>query len=114
MPTPRDSLSTCTVNGKIYAIGGATFDPEVKTLILSTVEKYDPETDSWERVADIPTPRWSLCTNVVNGRIYAMGGDRSIGATTSTLEEFTPEGWQPKVVSPQGKLPTTWGETKSY
>jgi hypothetical protein len=37
MPTPRAGLSTCVVNGKIYAIGGAN-----DRQLLSTVEEYDP------------------------------------------------------------------------
>jgi hypothetical protein len=29
------------------------------------------------------------------------------------MEEYDPEDWQPETVSPQGKLPTKWGEVKS-
>ena len=72
MPTQRSSFDTCIVNGKIYAIGGAI--DGFGNLSVSTVEMYDPKTDTWERKADMPTPRSGVSTSVVNGKIYAIGG----------------------------------------
>lgn len=72
MPTQRSGFGTCIVNGKIYAIGG-----EVEgfgNLSLSTVEMYDPKTDTWERKADMPTARTGVSVSVVDGKIYAIGG----------------------------------------
>jgi hypothetical protein len=69
MPTPRFSLSTSVVDGRIYAIGGSTLAPGV-----SVVEVYDPATDTWTRMAPMPTPRRNLSTCVLAGQIYAMGG----------------------------------------
>ena len=71
MPTQRSSFDTCIVNGKIYAIGG-----EIEgfgNLSVSTVEMYDPKTDTWERKTDMPTSR-TPSTSVVDGKIYAIGG----------------------------------------
>jgi hypothetical protein len=39
MPTARANLSTSTVNGKAYAIGGST----AANVVLPTVEEYTPE-----------------------------------------------------------------------
>jgi N-acetylneuraminic acid mutarotase len=101
--------STTAVNGKIYAIGGqASFDERVPTL--STVEEYDPKTDTWAKKADMPTPRY-VATSAVNGRIYAIGGGDLAGTVLSTVEEYTPEGW-PFAVSLQGKLAGKWGKIK--
>ena len=41
--------------GRLYALGGMTADGRV-----GTVEVYDVHTDTWERRADMPTPRWEL------------------------------------------------------
>ena len=71
MPTARAGFATCSVNEKIYVIGG-----EVEgfgNLSISTVEMYDPKTDTWERKADMPTSR-STSISVVDGKIYAIGG----------------------------------------
>ena len=43
MPTPRMGLSTCVVNGKIYAIGGY---PKANVEGLKTMEVYDPSTNT--------------------------------------------------------------------
>ena len=101
-------VSGTVVGGKIYAIGGWT-DLLVRQP-LSTVEVYDPETDTWTKEADLSIPRSYLSASVVNGKIYAIGGSGK-GKRLSTVEEYTPEGW-PFAVSPKGKLTTTWGAIK--
>jgi len=80
MPTARECLSTCTVNGKIYAIGGFSFG------LFSTVEEYDPITDKWTKKKDMPTKRCNFAAAAANGKIYAIGGEA--GDFTSILEEY--------------------------
>ena len=77
MPTARSDFSTSVVNGKIFAIGGQIRleKDEFGDLALSKVEMYDPETDTWERRTDMPTPRAAISTSVVDGKIFAMGGE---------------------------------------
>ena len=72
MPTLRSGFTTCVVDGKIFAIGGAVTG--LGALSLSTVEMYDPKTDKWEPKADMPTARTGAAASVVNGKIYAIGG----------------------------------------
>ncbi len=92
MPTGRWELSTCVVDGKIYAIGGA--GPVYQAL--RTVEEYDPATDTWTTKSEMPTARQGLSTSVVNGKIYAIGGGAgssssySLVKTFSTVEEYDP------------------------
>ncbi len=45
MPTSRVELGACAVNGKIYAIGGAT---NHSASPFGMVEEYDPLTDNWD------------------------------------------------------------------
>ncbi len=96
MPTARFFLDTCAVEGKIYAIGGASA-PHVSVAV---VELYDPVTDSWTRLANIPVARAGLAAASVNGKVYAMGGD---GA--STTFEYDPEinTWTRKADMPTGR-----------
>jgi len=86
MPTPRCGLSTSVVDGKIYAIGG-----RAGGQFYSTVEEYDPVTDTWTRKADMPLARSALSTSVVNGKIYAIGG-AGLGDEdpTAIVEEYDP------------------------
>ena len=109
--TARGFLSTSAVNGNIYAIGGL-LNPNVS---LSTVEEYDPTTDTWTKKADMLTARCALSTNVVNGYIYAIGGAPNLPAPqfpipALSIVEAYDTGF--RAVEPEGKLPTTWGRMK--
>ncbi len=78
MPTVRSDFSTCVVDGKIFVIGGSLrlkMD-EYGDQSLSTVEMYDPKTDTWEGKANMPTVRSNVSVSVVDGRIYAIGGSK--------------------------------------
>ncbi|MEM0384764.1 MAG: kelch repeat-containing protein, partial [Candidatus Caldarchaeum sp.] len=52
MPTARSGLAAAVVEGRVYVCGG---ESQVKTF--SEVEAYDPVSDRWAKVADLPTPR---------------------------------------------------------
>ena len=113
MSTAKGGSAAVAVNGKIYVIGGAT---AAAGRALSIVEVYDPATDTWTTCTDMPAPRSFLAADVVNGKIYAFGGSAMAAfpvVLLSTVEEYTPEAWQPFAVSPQDKLATTWGEVKA-
>ncbi|MCG9133009.1 hypothetical protein J5I95_15135 [Candidatus Poribacteria bacterium] len=86
LPTHRNSFSTAVVDGKIYLIGGTLFEHARGVLRdpgpgiwrgpfgMSLVEVYDPETNTWQRLTDMPTVRAGANTAVVDGKIYVMGG----------------------------------------
>ena len=77
MPTARSCFSTSVVDAKIFAIGGRVLleRDEFGDTELSTVEMYDPKTDTWERKANMPTARSGVSVSVVDGKIYAIGGE---------------------------------------
>jgi N-acetylneuraminic acid mutarotase len=82
--TPRlqVGLGVDSVNHLLYAVGGATA-PDKEPL--ATVEVYDPVTDKWEYKHDLNTPRGAPAVAVVNGKVYAIGGENARG-----VEEFDP------------------------
>ena len=55
MRTARSRVGVAVVNGLLYAIGG--YDGQSR---LSTVEVYNPETDSWTRVSSMNSQRRSI------------------------------------------------------
>ncbi len=57
------------LDGKIYAMGG--LDDE--TWRSSTVEVYDPQADSWQRVASMPQG-YMHAAAALGGKIYVTGG----------------------------------------
>ena len=75
LPTHRLYFSTAVVDGKIYLIGGTLFENEQDGPFgMSLMEVYDPQTNTWQRVADMPTARTGTRAAVVNGRIYVLAG----------------------------------------
>ena len=98
MPTARLWLSTSVVDEQIYAIGGSA---TVVGPTLSTVEVYDPTTNTWTKKADMPFPRAGIATSAVNGKIYVMGG-WSEDTILSAVEMYDPvtDTWETKAPMP--------------
>lgn len=121
MPTARTVHSACIVNNMIYVIGGNTnFGPG--TPAISTVEMYDPSTDTWIRKEDITTPRQQFCANSVDGYIYAIGGSEPMLGWAFPVTNVIPivevydTGFRTEKqssVNSQGKFPSTWGQQKA-
>jgi N-acetylneuraminic acid mutarotase len=42
--------------------------------ISATLERYDPRSDRWETVADMPEPRSGYALAALEGRLYVFGG----------------------------------------
>ncbi|MCW4046930.1 MAG: hypothetical protein NWE99_05135 [Candidatus Bathyarchaeota archaeon] len=84
MPTSRALFGTAVYQGKIYCIGGYNgaavfYGPDswnwkTEYYDVGANEVYDPATDTWQTRASLPTPRFSAATNIVNGKIYVIGG----------------------------------------
>src|SRR2546426_18269 len=93
IPTPRTGLAVGVVNGILYAVGGSIthFGVGGYTEFLSTVEAYNPSTNSWTTKAPLPTPRGELTVGVVDGIPYALGGHRSqTEPTLDTMDAYDP------------------------
>ncbi len=90
MPTLRGSAATVEYSGKIYVIGGDQGDVSGNTpTYLSTVEAYDPITDSWTSLANLQIPRSHLAAAVLDNKIYAISG-LSTKSTPASVEEYNP------------------------
>ena len=85
MSSMRSYLQTEVIDGKIYALGGYNGAVIANNGALSLVEVYDPATDEWTTKAPMSTARYDLQTEVVNGKIYAIGGYGHNGSGTSAL-----------------------------
>ncbi len=105
MPKTRSAFAVGVVNGKIYAIGGRTFDPNTFTYPeLSTVEEYDPVFNTWVTKSPMPTARWNFAAAVINGKIYAIGGQSGV-SVIATVEEYDPslDSWTVKAPMPTAR-----------
>ena len=99
MPTPRVLMGVTAMDGFIYAVGGAAPGGETDASGSSPVpsgivERYDPAKDSWTTLASMPTKRWGLSVNAVDGALYAIGGSITSGwgvGTVATVERYNPK-----------------------
>jgi len=119
LPRGRSAHTASVVAGKMYIIGGG--GPAVvgggapAVVVFSTVDVYDPATDTWTTAADFPFPRAQHMDGVVDGKIYTIGGMPAgpvhPDEIFSTVEEYDPG--LSTSVSPARKLPTRWGMLKA-
>ncbi|XP_078206802.1 kelch-like protein 18 isoform X5 [Callithrix jacchus] len=110
MTTARSRVGVAVVNGLLYAIGG--YDGQLR---LSTVEAYNPETDTWTRVGSMNSKRSSVCfsamgTVVLDGQIYVCGGYDG-NSSLSSVETYSPETDKWTVVTPMSSNRSAAGVT---
>ena len=74
MPTARMLYARVAWNGKIYTFGGITSLPSWQAQVLDTTEVYDPQTDTWRTAAPMPRGVWEHSADVIDGKIYVVGG----------------------------------------
>ena len=108
MPTARTGFATSVVNGKVFVIGGniQLKRGEFGDLSASTVEMYDPETDTWEQKANMPTARAGVSVSVVDGKIYAIGGSQM--KTIQAPRGFSSESEEVATVEMYDPVTDTW------
>ncbi|XP_044068214.1 kelch repeat and BTB domain-containing protein 12-like isoform X3 [Siniperca chuatsi] len=87
MKSSRYRCGTAVLGGEIYILGGIGCDGEDRgqsRRCLSSVEIYNPDTDTWRAGPTLPTSLLSLRTNassigVVEGKIYLCGYYKGAG-----------------------------------
>lgn len=74
-PVARSETASAVVDGKLYVFGGfikSSVDPFPRPISRSDV--YNPENNTWRRIADLPTPLTHTSTAVDGRNIYLAGG----------------------------------------
>ena len=72
----RSGASVSVADGKIYVMGGTGWPqiPNHPGPFLSSAEVYDPKTNRWTEITEMPTPKSGHTASVINGKIYVIGG----------------------------------------
>jgi N-acetylneuraminic acid mutarotase len=86
MPTPRVGVWAASLNGKVYVMGGLSWE----NVALKTVEEFDPKTNAWRPMADMPTARFILTAESTAGQVFAIGGAATDFTTQSAVEALRP------------------------
>ena len=107
LPIPKLALSSTVFDDKIYAIGGVTEGSEIDiygcgAIPIPKMHVYDPVTDTWDTTkAEMHTGRNSFASCIVNGKIYAIGGQSiSCYENLASIEVYDP-------------VTNTWDTTKA-
>ena len=66
---PRYGHSACACDGKIYVMGG-----DHQGVLVPFAERYDPDTDQWERIPDMPLRVAAARATCIDGKIFLFGG----------------------------------------
>ncbi|KAL1131335.1 hypothetical protein AAG570_010953 [Ranatra chinensis] len=73
MSTPRGGIGVAVMNGCLYALGGHDgTDPFAPRC--DCVERYDPKTDTWTKVASLSIGRDAVGVALLGDRLFAVGG----------------------------------------
>ena len=85
MNITRYDLAAATVGNTLFAIGGAKNGGP----FLSSVEAYDPTTNTWAAKASMNLARGALAAASVGNTLYALGGLDSYDGSLSSVEAIS-------------------------
>nr|NQU89653.1 hypothetical protein [Bacteroidota bacterium] len=91
LPEGYYSGEAVTLDNEIYFVAGRN-DKSVTSFFY----KFNPKTNQWIKLADVPNPAINLALAAVNGKIYAIGGDRFQNAN----REYDPQADSWKIIEP--------------
>jgi N-acetylneuraminic acid mutarotase len=108
MPEPRNHHSAAVIGSKIYAIGGQREHDRASRRDLTFVHEYNPATDTWRRVADMPVPRshFEPGTTVHNNKVIVVGGRINDNPYTDAVTQYDPasDTWEELATIPVAML----------
>jgi N-acetylneuraminic acid mutarotase len=93
LPTHQQSFAVSVYQHKISVSGGCSGFNQITGYPINCSgvnEEYNPATDKWESRAPMPTARAELQANVVNGKIYLIGGTLPNGSISNITEVYNP------------------------
>jgi len=102
-PVALQEVGVAEVEGRVYVVGG--FDATRQSV--NTVLRYDPATDSWDRLPDLPAPAPLNHVGAAGcgGRLFVFGGLRGDFTPVDTVWSFTPDtgSWEPRAPLPTAR-----------
>ncbi|CAE8624712.1 unnamed protein product [Polarella glacialis] len=83
----RDELAAAASGGHVYAIGGSHLVWPVRH-VMDAVERFDPETRSWQAMPRMSRERCAAAAVSTGGRVYVLGGCNQDGIALDSAERF--------------------------
>lgn len=112
LPNPRHHAGSTVYVGKIYFIGGQ-HEHDNELVTQKDVHVYDPLTDVWTKVADLPVPAGangrghiSSAVAVIGDRILVLGGEIVHQSSVKMVSAYTPANntWEDLTPLPQNRF----------
>ena len=91
MAFARDRPACAVLNGRILVAGGCDGNCKGRNGFLKSVEVYDPDLDTWERVADLDFPVTSAKMDILHGLPTLVGGFTGSYGNTDLIQYFKEE-----------------------
>ena len=93
IPIAVNHAAAVAYRGALYVVGGYTAANGLADE-TSVLQRYDPRTDRWTRMAPAPTARAAHAAGVIGGRLHLAGGAED-GAPLARLEiyDFARDRW---------------------
>ena len=89
LPTPREHLGAASDGRYVYAVGGRALSSDQNT---GTLERYDPENDTWTKLDSMPEAAGSVGATYAAGRVFAIGGESTTSVSDSVQAYDIPKG----------------------
>jgi hypothetical protein len=72
----REMFAAAAMDGFLYVVGGREQNDnnDVPVVVKRSCERYNPATNTWSRIADLPEERYGLALACLDGALYAVGG----------------------------------------
>ena len=92
MPTARGMTDAVVVDGKIYVLGGYTWRrvPGLIERFVKSIEEYNPKTDKWRQLPEMPILKGRFATVAVDNEIYTIGGIDLALKRTGDVDVYNP------------------------
>jgi N-acetylneuraminic acid mutarotase len=104
MSVPRHHTGGGFVGGKFYVVGGRTANTP-NTVNLTAVEAYDPQSNTWEQRAPMPTGRSGIAVAAFNGELFVFGGETVAEGVYNAVEAYNPVNntWRAETSMPEAR-----------
>ena len=88
MASARTDFAAAAMGGALYVTGGLEGPYAGPHVALMRCERYDPVSNVWSRIADLPEPRFGHALACLGGSLYAVGGGAVDDGPCSTLSPW--------------------------
>lgn len=86
----RKDFEVCSLDNKVYVMGGLNIRNSENITTLGDVDIYDPVESDWNQCSPLLVPRSRFASTIVRNRIYIAGGRKSDGRVTASCEIYNP------------------------